>query len=101
MILSSSCACSQNQVRVVVVVSVHFTRHIEPSFEVILPLLEHASSDIRKGAVHGVSQLCIAVAKVAAETGDNQAQAGQSTATATDDALETVTRFIADFVLQP
>ena len=64
----------------VVVVSVPFMRHIEPSFEVILPLLEHASSDIRKGAVHGVSQLCIAVAKVAAETGDNQAQAGQSAA---------------------
>ena len=52
-------------------------RHIEPSFKVIVPLLEHVSSDIRKGAVLGVSQLCIAVAKVGKETGDNQAQAGQ------------------------
>ena len=53
-----------------------FMKHVEESFKTVQPLLEHPSPDIRKAAVSAASQLCIAVAGVALETGDPEAQKG-------------------------
>ena len=54
-------------------------KHVEESYTTVQSLLKHPSADMRKAAVTAVSQLCIAVANVAQDSNDPEAQKGHTT----------------------
>ena len=53
-----------------------FMKNIEESYQTVLPLLEHPSPEIRKGAVVAIGHFCVAVGQAAQTTQDTDAQTG-------------------------